>query len=369
MILSPSAGHRNNRTDSPAIAAASEILDKRGNSPRTYRNMLLFVAADAEQVPPLEQDVRHSLAWRSIVEDADALNLDTHQKNEARRGQERTEDLVGTRLNDAYCWLLVPTQERTNPMTWEAIRISGSQDNPVVKAWKRVRSDQLVIAKWSPTLLKMELDRWLWQDAQHVGLKRVWAVLTTYLYVPRLRDEDVLLESVREGIRSRDFFGFAASVGLDRRYQGLQFGAAGGSIYLDDKSMLVKPEVAAKQMQADAEAAATARTTYQPEQQPGASVRDPSIAQLPLASPVVSTSSRPKRFHGSVTLDATRVTRDVGQIAQEVVQHLASLVGANVQVTLEIHATLPDGAPENVVRTVTENCRTLKFTSQGFEEE
>ncbi len=27
------------------------------------------------------------------------------------------------------------------------------------------------------------------------------------------------------------------------------------------------------------------------------------------------------------------------------------------------------GAPENVVRTVTENSRTLKFTSQGFEED
>jgi hypothetical protein len=29
---------------------------------------------------------------------------------------------------------------------------------------------------------------------------------------------------------------------------------------------------------------------------------------------------------------------------------------------------MPAGAPENVVRTVTENCQTLKFDSQGFEE-
>jgi hypothetical protein len=38
-------------------------------------------------------------------------------------------------------------------------------------------------------------------------------------------------------------------------------------------------------------------------------------------------------------------------------------------VTLEIDATVPDGAPENVVRIVTENSRTLKFTSHGFETE
>ena len=36
---------------------------------------------------------------------------------------------------------------------------------------------------------------------------------------------------------------------------------------------------------------------------------------------------------------------------------------------LEIEAALPHGAPDNIVRTVTENARTLKFKSQGFEEE
>ena len=40
-----------------------------------------------------------------------------------------------------------------------------------------------------------------------------------------------------------------------------------------------------------------------------------------------------------------------------------------VTVTIEIAATGPGGVPDNVVRTVTENSRTLKFTSQGFEAE
>jgi hypothetical protein len=44
-------------------------------------------------------------------------------------------------------------------------------------------------------------------------------------------------------------------------------------------------------------------------------------------------------------------------------------VGSAVKVTLEIEADIPTGAPDQVVRTVTENCRTLKFTSQGFEAE
>ena len=63
-----------------------------------------------------------------------------------------------------------------------------------------------------------------------------------------------------------------------------------------------------------------------------------------------------------------RVGRDAGDITQEVIQHLTTLAGANATITLEIEVEMPDGAPEQVVRTVSENCRTLKFTSQGFEE-
>jgi hypothetical protein len=70
-----------------------------------------------------------------------------------------------------------------------------------------------------------------------------------------------------------------------------------------------------------------------------------------------------------VTLDPTRVARDTGKIAEEVIAHLAGLPGARVQVTLEISADVPAGVPDQVVRIVTENSRTLKFDTQGFEED
>ena len=79
--------------------------------------------------------------------------------------------------------------------------------------------------------------------------------------------------------------------------------------------------------------------------------------------------SAPKRFHGTVPLDPARVGRDAGRIAEEVIAHLVGLVGATVTVTLEIEAEIPTGASDQVVRTVTENSRALKFTSHGFEKE
>ena len=77
----------------------------------------------------------------------------------------------------------------------------------------------------------------------------------------------------------------------------------------------------------------------------------------------------PKRFHGSVALDPARAGRDAGRVTDEVIAHLAGLVGSNVRVTLEIEAETLTGVPDHVVRTVTENARTLKFTSHGFESE
>ena len=80
-------------------------------------------------------------------------------------------------------------------------------------------------------------------------------------------------------------------------------------------------------------------------------------------------ASRPTRFHGTVSLDATRVGRDASRIADEVIAHLTALLDSSVTVTLEIEAETPSGAPDHVVRTVTENSRTLGFKTHGFENE
>ena len=69
-----------------------------------------------------------------------------------------------------------------------------------------------------------------------------------------------------------------------------------------------------------------------------------------------------------VKLDSLRAGRVAGRVADEVIQHLTKLVGANVEVTLEIQVRLQDGASDKTVRDVTENCRTLRFDTFGFEE-
>jgi hypothetical protein len=74
-----------------------------------------------------------------------------------------------------------------------------------------------------------------------------------------------------------------------------------------------------------------------------------------------------RRFHGSVLLDSGRIGRDAGKVAEEVVQHLTTLIGADARVALELQVNVPDGVPEHLLRVINENCRTLRFQSYGFE--
>ena len=75
----------------------------------------------------------------------------------------------------------------------------------------------------------------------------------------------------------------------------------------------------------------------------------------------------PGRFFGTVEVDPDRAARDMGRIAEEVLQHLATLPRAKVRVAVEIEADVPGGVADDTQRVVMENCRTLKFRDLGFE--
>lgn len=147
------------------------------------------------------------------------------------------------------------------------------------------------------------------------------------------------------------------------RYRGLRFGQL-ISIHDSDPGLLVRPEVARRQR--DAEIAPPPPPPV--EGGDGRTDPPPPIGPKPGPGPGPRPRATLRRFYGSATLDPTRVGRDAARIAEEVLSHLTGLVGVSVKVTLDIEVQLPEGAPDHVVRTVTENSRTLKFDQAGFEE-
>jgi hypothetical protein len=134
------------------------------------------------------------------------------------------------------------------------------------------------------------------------------------------------------------------------------------SVTADDSGLLVKSDIARLQIDQETKPTEPQVVSGQP---PVAS--DAVIGSNEVQSEKVE-KQKPKRYHGTVQLDSARVGRDAGRIADEVISHLVGLVGSNVTVTLEIEAEIPEGTPDHVVRTVTENGRTLKFQpNSGFE--
>jgi len=127
----------------------------------------------------------------------------------------------------------------------------------------------------------------------------------------------------------------------------------------------VKPQVALEQLRVDREAS-DGKASTSPISGSAAMVRQPSDAGIQPNS--ATTAKKLRRFHATVDLSPTRIARDAGEIGEAIIQHLASLVDAKVTLTLEIQAAVPNGVPENVVRTVSENARTLKFIAANFEE-
>jgi predicted AAA+ superfamily ATPase len=353
----------------PAGTTTKAIFENRGNQPRLFRNTLVFLAADRTRLQDLDEAVRKYLAWESILNEKETLDLSPHQVKQAETQKTSADSSVTARLPETYQWLIVPTQ--ANPQSaleWQAIRLSG-QEALAVRASKKLRSDELLIMGFASSRLRLELDRVpLWRG-DHVSVRQLVEDFARYLYLPRLKDSEVLLGAIRDGFGlltwEQDSFAYAESFDEDaNRYRGLRFGQL-ISVKEDDASLLVRPEVALRQIEAE---------TVQPGERPGEDTKPstPSGTDTtpPQPAPVDPVEPpRPRRFHGSVTLDPARVGRDASRIADEVITHLVGLVGSSVRVTLEIEVDIPSGAPDNVVRTVTENSRTLKFTNHGFEKE
>ena len=366
--------------DCPAELAVKAILESRGAAPRLYRNTLVFLAADRTRLQDLDEAVRKYLAWESILaEKVTPLNLDPQQVQQAETQKAMADSAVKARLPETYQWLLVPVQKDRNPaapIEWQAFRLTG-QDALAVRASKKLKNDELLVTAYAPTLLRMELDRIpLWRG-DHVAVRQLVEDYGRYLYLPRLRGPAVLISALQAGLAlmtwERDSFAYADSYDEEAgRYRGLRVMQLAPLNGEDAQGLLVQPAAAKAQVELErAGQVAVGATGKTPVGLVGGTTADPGPSGDGDGEPGPDDAgpALPRRFHGTVSLDPTRVGRDAGRIAEEVIAHLSGLVGARVKVTLEVEADVPAGVPEQVVRIVTENGRTLKFISQGFERE
>jgi len=203
--------------------------------------------------------------------------------------------------------------------------------------------------------LKRELDKWIWKDENHINTKKLWEYYTSYSYLTRLKDQTILVDAIERGLLSKDFFGYASEVNGDK-YNGLIFASSHSSVTIDDSSVLIKPDIAEKQSELKNKS-------------------EEIIDQEVISKPFSTESDDEKlkeviktNFYGTVSLDWETLAIKSGNIATEIVQHIKALKDSNVEINLEIRGTVPQGIPDDIIRTLSENCKTLKFKDWEFSE-
>lgn len=369
VLLRTKDTYRRDYDKSPALKAVEDILNNRGTSPRIYRNMLAFVAPDESKLGALKQEVKRYIAWTSIMNDKDNLNLDGQQVRETQNNLNRSNDTVELRLKETYCWLLVPYIDQYEDMKtiqWEISDLGGGQDTIVTKAARKMLQSDQVITKWAPALLQMTLDEFLWRDSDNISVKKLWEYLSTYCYLPRLSGYAVLEETICQGVASDEYFGLAAAY-TNERYVDLKWNQ---SIFgCNTSDLLVKPSVTKSQIEKEQSASPQAGGQSGTPSDAGNSNSGKNTGQNGNAGGKATSSSiTNKHFFMSAEVDPVRVNKVISTYVDEIVRHLMQVDGATVELKLDVDVIAPDGIPVATVRTVSENCKTLKITDFGFDE-
>jgi hypothetical protein len=263
----------------------------------------------------------------------------------------------------------IDRQTDIKTLLWENINISGGNDSIVTKAGKKMIQNEAIIPQWAPSLLVMELNNVLWRETNDIQIKKLWEYLCTYCYLPRLANQIVLEDVIRTGINSTEYFAFAAAFD-GNRYIDIKFNQQIDVI--EYSGLLVKINIIKAQIEEEQHPGPPI-PSEEGQKQPV--MDDGSGGTQPLKDGVSSVGLNPpdeapknKRFYMSARLDNTRIGRDVQRLVEEVISHVTSADGAQAEIALEVNVTAPNGLSQQVVRTVSENCRTLKVQSFGFDE-
>ena len=354
-------GHAHHGRDgSEALIEAKDILLQRGSTPRVYRNMLVFIAAEARQLDNLKEAVRSALAWGEVVKEKDRLNLTQSDDALARAKLVEANETVKTRLREAWCYLHYPVQESAQAeVEWVSGKVPA-QDGLLARASKKLVGEEGLLSELGPTRLDRDLQKYIWNGKAHLSLKDLWEYLNRYTYLPRVKNQAVLVKAIQAAVGGMLPGPFAYAERWDQKtdtYLGLAIErAVNAAVVIDGESVIIKPDVAEAHRPAQKEAGTP----------PAGGPVHPGTGPLPVPQPegtpdAPPVEKEPTRFLGTVMISSERPAREIHQIVEAIVEQLTTIPGSDVALKLEIDAEVPSGMDKGKVRTLIENATTLGF--------
>ena len=344
-----------------ALSAVRDILDNRGTTPRQWKNMLVFIAADGQKIDDMKDDVREYKAWSEVVAEADSLRLDVVQLKEAKIALEAAKKLFTVRLSQAYRYLIYPeSDDNANlklPLHVEEIDCMGEENLSV--AAKYFTSNELLASALGGDVLRRQLDtrNFIW-NCDAVKVKLLWEYFAKYYYMPRLLNEKVLLDAVKRAVKAK-IFALATDV-QDGEYFNLQFG--------DDFDGKVKPENYLVK-------AAVAQKIFGTDEDTPEVVTEVEnvdevapVEQTAEPTPVTEAEPLPTKFRMDAKLDKLRLTKNLNSCARDVLAPLLNLPNVKANIRLVVELSIPEGVPTETKKLVEDLCDDKHISDFTFDD-
>lgn len=377
VVLSPDHWHSKDE-ERQSTNAVLDYVRSNGTKPRHRGNRLVFLAPDMAVLTRLRDATRVVLAWNSIVDDVKEgrLNIDQLQRKQAEKELQSAEEVVPRAARECYKWLVCPVQHTPtdSKVTVEAFPLTTTGGSTSSEMERVCTDNELVISTWSPIHLRTKLKELYWkEDKIAAGAMAFWEDTLRYLYLPRLKNREVIWQAIRSGVVSKDFFGtsYGQSEG---KFEGFHLGD--GNVQFDDTLLLIEPGAAAKYAATIAmtpgvttrggDTAATGATG-------GGSASGTTTGDGTGTATSIGTGSgsgsaaKSKAFHGAVQINASTAKLRLVQVAEEIISILATDPNASLNISVEINAEFPAGVSDQIKRAVTENATSLSFKTKSWE--
>lgn len=345
--------HPHGRKNSEAERKVRDILNSSGKSPRVYANTLVFLAPDERQVDSVKDAMRTRIAWSKIKAEKNRLDLKQSQSATVDEKVNDADEVVRSRIKEAWRFLIYPVQSAPDAKLELSVCQISDQENILAAASRRLISDEGIFVKLGPVRLGKALtDNGIWRDNPHLHLRDVAEYMGRFIYLPRLENNDVLLDAVKSAVSELvpGPFAYAQAWDADQeKYNGLVIdGVANASIVIDSESVIVASDVAEARRP-------PATKPVDPETAPGLAVekKDKKIAP----------EIKKTHFYGAVDISADLPGKAFGDIIDGIVNELkhAGAGKADINIRVEIDAKHIDGFTQEDVRTLRENADTLGF--------
>jgi len=190
----------------------NSILGMKGETPRVYKNTLIFLVSAPEERGIFEEHVRDRVAWEDIYNDSH-LEIPKEDKKQVKKKIEELENEDKEKIRNLYRHVYVPSREELEKID---LGRAGGVDTPIDYEIKDMLKDEDKLKdEIAPNVIEL---KYLKRDDYVETMKILNAFYTTPGEI-RITNEKVLKDAIKAGVNEGLFgLGIQTRDGLECKY-------------------------------------------------------------------------------------------------------------------------------------------------------